>query len=127
MTFSKELIALRPVSGDAVLTAFGVVAALVMVVSYGLEWRGAIWVATFAVGCSSGGHLCRVDGAWVFVALELIWAGLATRRFTLLRVTTRRAGVETTLNSFARSERVHGRYVLVPMVHTLRGQTASCG
>ena len=67
------------------LTAFGVVAALVMVVSYGLEWRGAIWVAAFAVGCIAAAIYAVLTGAWVFVALELIWAGLATRRFTLLR------------------------------------------
>ena len=67
------------------LTAFGVVAAVVMVVSYGLEWRGPLWVATFAVGCVGAAVYAVLTGAWVFVALELVWAGLATRRFALLR------------------------------------------
>jgi uncharacterized membrane protein YeaQ/YmgE (transglycosylase-associated protein family) len=67
------------------LTVFGVVAGTVMVVSYGLESRGAGWVAAFAVGCLGAAVYGALTGAWVFVVLELVWAGLAVRRFTLLQ------------------------------------------
>lgn len=67
------------------LTVLGLVAGLVMVVSYGLETRGRVWVAAFAVGCVGAAIYGALTGAWLFVVLELIWAGLATRRFTVLR------------------------------------------
>ncbi len=70
---------------NTMLTAFGVVAGTVMVVSYGLESRGAGWVAAFAVGCLGAAVYGGLTGAWVFVVLELVWAGLAVRRFTLLQ------------------------------------------
>jgi len=72
-------------SFSIVLTVFGVLAGTVMVVSYGLESKGAFWVAAFAVGCLGAALYGALTGAWVFVVLELVWAGLATRRFTLLR------------------------------------------
>ena len=56
-----------------------------MVVSYGLESRGAGWVAAFAVGCLGAAVYGALTGEWVFVVLELVWAGLAGRRFTLLQ------------------------------------------
>ena len=71
---------------NVMLTAFGVAAGTVMVVSYGLESRGAVWVATFAGGCLAAAAYGVLTGAWVFVVLELVWAGLAARRFILLRV-----------------------------------------
>lgn len=66
------------------LTILGLIAGVVMVVSYGLEARGRIWVAAFAVGCVGAATYGALTGAWLFVVLELIWAGLATRRFTTL-------------------------------------------
>ena len=47
--------------------------------------RCHLGVATFAVGCIAAAIYAVLTGAWVFVALELIWAGLAIRRFALLR------------------------------------------
>lgn len=70
---------------NTMLTVFGVVAGTIMVVSYGLESRGAVWVAAFAVGCLGAAVYGALTGAWVFVVLELVWAGLAARRFTLLQ------------------------------------------
>ncbi len=72
-------------TGNTMLTVFGVVAGTVMVVSYGLESRGVGWVAAFAVGCLGAAVYGALTGAWVFVVLELVWAGPAVRRFTLLQ------------------------------------------
>lgn len=72
----------------AMLTVFGVLAGVVMVVSYGLEPRGRRWVALFAVGCVGAATYGALTGAWLFVVLELVWAGIATHRFTTLKKRT---------------------------------------
>ena len=71
--------------GDTMLTAFGVLAATIMVVSYGLESKGPICVAVFASASVATAVYGALTGAWVFVVLELVWAGLAAHRFALLR------------------------------------------
>ncbi len=68
-----------------VLTAFGVVSAVVMVVAYGLEDRSPIWVAVFAAGCLSTAVYGVITHAWVFAVLEAIWSVLAVHRFSRQR------------------------------------------
>lgn len=63
------------------LTAFGVVAASTMVVSYALESRGRIWIAIFAVGCAATAVFGIITEAWIFATLETVWAAIAVRRF----------------------------------------------
>ncbi len=63
------------------LTVFGAVAATTMVVAYALEGRGAHWIAVFGGGCLATALYGALSGAWVFVALEAIWAAIAFRRF----------------------------------------------
>ncbi|HZJ27542.1 MAG TPA: hypothetical protein VFF40_11135 [Acidimicrobiia bacterium] len=67
------------------ITAFGVVAATTMVVAYGLEARATFWIAIFAVGCLATAIYGVLTGAWIFVALESVWAGLALHRFDRAR------------------------------------------
>lgn len=65
------------------LTTFGAVSAATMVVSYALEGRHRNWVAIFAVGCISTAIYGLLTSAWIFAVLELVWAVIAIRRFTV--------------------------------------------
>ena len=67
------------------LTAFGVIAAATMVVSYALEERHRYWTAAFAVGCAATAVFGVLTNAWIFVGLETIWAVVAVRKFRLRR------------------------------------------
>lgn len=64
-----------------ILTAFGVVSAATMVLAYSLESRGSIWIAVFSVACLTTAVYGAVSGAWLFAVLEVIWAGIAMKRF----------------------------------------------
>jgi hypothetical protein len=64
-----------------VITAFGVVAAVTMVVAYALEGRGRQWVAVFAAGCFAAAVFGVITGAWVFAGLESVWGVVAVHRF----------------------------------------------
>jgi hypothetical protein len=63
------------------VTLFGVVAVGFMVVMYALERRHPGYVAGFAVGCLLSSAYGFLAGAWPFGGVELIWAGVAARRF----------------------------------------------
>jgi hypothetical protein len=49
-----------------------------------IGWRrgGRVWVLVFAIGCAATALYGALTGAWLFVVLEVIWAGVALRRFT---------------------------------------------
>lgn len=64
-----------------IVTAYGVVALTFMMLMYAFEARGRTFVLAFGLGCllsSAYGFLC---GAWPFGVLELVWGGVAFRRF----------------------------------------------
>jgi len=63
------------------LTAFGVVAATTMIVAYANEARHVRWIAVFAAGCVATAIYGALSGAWIFVVLETIWAGIAIQRY----------------------------------------------
>ena len=65
----------------AMLTALGVVAAVVMVTSYTLEQRDRRWIAAFSVACAVTAIYAVATGSWLFAVLEFIWAAIALRRF----------------------------------------------
>ena len=71
------------------LTAFGVVAVGGMLLCYALESRGAGWVLAFAVGCLASSAYGFLQGAWPFGVVELVWSGVALRRWHM-----RRAGAD---------------------------------
>jgi len=63
------------------VTIYGVFAVSFMMIMYGLERRGRGFVLAFALGCvlsSVYGFLC---GAWPFGIVEVIWSGVALRRY----------------------------------------------
>ena len=63
------------------VTAFGVVALTFMMTMYALEARGKRFVLAFAGGCLLSSSYGFLAGAWPFGVVELIWAGVAVRRW----------------------------------------------
>ena len=64
-----------------VLPAFGVVVLTFMMLMYALERRGPRFILAFAVGCALAGVYGFLAGTWPFGVVELIWAGIALRRY----------------------------------------------
>ena len=63
------------------VTIYGVLAATFMMGMYALERRGRIFIALFALGCVLSSVYGFLSGAWPFGVVELVWAGIAYRRF----------------------------------------------
>lgn len=63
------------------LSAFGLFAVTAMVVCYGLEDRARGYILGFATACLLGSAYGFLQGAWPFGAVEIVWAGIAVRRW----------------------------------------------
>jgi hypothetical protein len=63
------------------VTIYGVCAVTFMMVMYALEPRGRGFVLAFAAGCVLSSIYGFLSGAWPFGVVELIWAGIAVRRW----------------------------------------------
>lgn len=63
------------------LTIYGVLALSFMMVMYALEARGRIFTLGFAAGCGLSSVYGFLVGAWPFGIVELVWAGVALRRY----------------------------------------------
>ncbi|HET9014344.1 MAG TPA: hypothetical protein VFN57_02025 [Thermomicrobiaceae bacterium] len=69
----------------SLLTAYGAVAVTVMMVAYALERRSPAFVLVFACACVASSAYGWLQGAWPFGVVELVWSGVALRRWWLLR------------------------------------------
>ena len=67
-------------SGLAV-TVYGVCAVSFMMAMYALERRGRLFVLLFALGCLLSSAYGFLSGAWPFGVVEVIWSGIAGRRY----------------------------------------------
>ncbi len=67
------------------LTAFGAVAVTFMMAMYALEHRHPNFVVAFAFGCGLSSAYGFLSGAWPFGVVEMVWAVIALRRFTVAR------------------------------------------
>ncbi|MEY2475882.1 MAG: hypothetical protein QOG87_1197 [Actinomycetota bacterium] len=63
------------------VTIYGVLAVTFMMVMYQLERRGRRFILGFALGCVLSSVYGFLSGAWPFGVVELIWAGVAVRRY----------------------------------------------
>jgi hypothetical protein len=63
------------------VTIYGVCAVTFMMTMYAMERRGRGFVLAFAFGCVSSSIYGFLSGAWPFGVVELIWAGIAVRRY----------------------------------------------
>ena len=71
------------------VTAFGVVAVSFMLLMYALEKRHPSFVLAFAAGCLLSSAYGFLSGAWPFGVVELIWSGVAVRRYLSVRASAR--------------------------------------
>ena len=63
------------------VTIYGVFAVTFMMCMYALEGRGRAYVLGFALGCLLSSAYGFLSGAWPFGVVELIWAGVALKRY----------------------------------------------
>ena len=63
------------------LTAFGALSVAAMLLFYALEERSPWFVLAFAVACLTSSAYGFLQGAWPFGVVELIWSGVALRRW----------------------------------------------
>ncbi len=63
------------------LTAFGLVAVIAMLVTYALEQRSYWFTLAFAGACAAGSVYGFLQGAWPFGVVEAIWAVVALRKW----------------------------------------------
>ncbi len=67
------------------LTAFGLFAVSLMLVTYALESRGRGYVLAFAGACVLGSAYGFLQGAWPFGLVEGVWSLVALRRWWAAR------------------------------------------
>jgi hypothetical protein len=66
------------------ITIYGVLAVSFMMVMYGLERRGRVFILAFALGCLLSSVYGFLSGAWPFGVVEAIWCVVAAQRFRTL-------------------------------------------
>lgn len=67
------------------LSAFGLFAVTLMLVTYALELRSHWFVLAFAFSCALGSTYGFLQGAWPFGLVEAVWSGVAVRKWLLNR------------------------------------------
>jgi hypothetical protein len=67
------------------LTLYGACAVTFMMLMYALESRGPSFILAFAAGCVLSSAYGFLSGTWPFGVVELIWSGIAFRRYRALR------------------------------------------
>jgi hypothetical protein len=67
------------------LSAFGLFAVTLMLVTYALEARSNWCILMFAFACALGSAYGFLQGAWPFGLVEGVWAVVAVRRWWLKR------------------------------------------
>jgi len=68
-----------------IINAYGVAALTFMMLMYALERRGSAFVLGFAAGCLLSSAYGFLSGAWPFGVVELLWSGVAVRRYLAVR------------------------------------------
>ena len=67
------------------VTVFGAIAVTAMLAFYALEARSPAFVLAFAGACLASSAYGFLQGAWPFGVVEIVWAGVALRRWQLRR------------------------------------------
>jgi len=66
-----------------ILTLFGLIAVILMLVFYALEHRSRWYTLAFAGACGLGSVYGFLQGAWPFGLVEAVWSIVAARRWWL--------------------------------------------
>jgi hypothetical protein len=67
------------------LTIYGAAAVTLMLACYALESRSHYFVLAFAGACLASSIYGFLQGAWPFGVVELVWSGVALRRWYVRR------------------------------------------
>jgi hypothetical protein len=67
------------------LTLFGLIAVTAMLICYAMEKRSHWFVLAFAASCAMGSVYGFLQGAWPFGLVEMVWSGVATRRWWIAK------------------------------------------
>jgi hypothetical protein len=67
------------------LTVYGALAVTAMMLCYALERRSPFFVLAFAGACVASSVYGFLQGAWPFGVVELVWSGVAFRRWLAAR------------------------------------------
>ena len=67
------------------LSAFGLLAVTLMLVTYALEARSNWYILAFAFSCALGSAYGFLQGAWPFGLVEAVWSVVAVRRWWVKR------------------------------------------
>jgi hypothetical protein len=67
------------------LTAFGLLAMTLMLVTYALESRSSLFTLAFAGSCALGSIYGFLQGAWPFGLVEAVWSVVAVRKWWAVR------------------------------------------
>ena len=73
------------------LTLYGLIAVTAMLIFYALERRSNWYVLLFAVSCLVASSYGFLQGAWPFGLVELVWTGVALRRWQQAKQRTQRS------------------------------------
>lgn len=66
----------------SLLTVCGAIAVTAMLICYTLEDRSPLFILAFAAAClASSTYGFLLPGAWPFGVVELVWSGVAVRRW----------------------------------------------
>ena len=63
----------------------GIFAVILMVLSYALEQRHPLFIASFAAGCVLAAFYAFLIGSYPFLIAEGLWSVVATRRWCVVR------------------------------------------
>ena len=63
------------------VTIYGIAVLSFMMLMYALERRDPRFILAFALGCALSSAYGFLSGAWPFGVVEIIWYGVALRRF----------------------------------------------
>jgi hypothetical protein len=74
------------------LTAFGLLAVVLMLLFYALEARSPFYCMAFAGACLMGSAYGFMQGAWPFGVVEAVWSIVAFRRWWNLHFRARPNG-----------------------------------
>ena len=67
----------------SILTVFGLIAVMLMLIFYALEARSRWYTLAFALACVLGSVYGFLQGAWPFGLVEAVWSLVAIRRWWL--------------------------------------------
>jgi hypothetical protein len=65
------------------LNLYGAAAVTAMLLFYALEARDRLFVLAFAAACLASSAYGFLQGAWPFGVVEMIWSGVALRRWAV--------------------------------------------